>query len=173
MSGIKGINAGTANWNYKHGETKTRLFKIWSSMHERCERPKHSHYKDYGGRGIKVCDEWSEYIVFAEWARANGYTDNLTIDRIDNNGNYEPSNCRWVTEKEQHNNKRSNRIIEYQGKRYTLTQLADFAGINKTTLKERLNKGWSVEDAVKKPIRRRTKGWRMSAEMKGADDVNR
>lgn len=139
-------------------------------MHERCERPKHSHYKDYGGRGIRVCEEWSEYIVFAEWARANGYTDNLTIDRIDNNGNYEPSNCRWVTEKEQHNNKRSNRIIEYQGKRYTLTQLADFAEINKTTLKERLNNGWSVEDAVKKPIRRRTKGWRMSADMRGKDD---
>ena len=162
MSGIKGINKGEANWNYKHGETHTRLFKIWSGMHERCERPKHTHFKDYGGRGIVVCDEWSEYIPFAKWARENGYNDDLSIDRINVNGNYEPSNCRWVTEKEQHNNKRTNRVVEYMGERYTLTQLAEKFGIKKTTLKERLNSGWSVADAVNKPIRLRTRGWRPS-----------
>ena len=170
MSGVKGINKGEANWNYKHGETGTRLFKIWTSMHERCERPKHKYYKDYGGRGIKVCDEWSDYIPFAEWARANGYADDLSIDRINTNGNYEPSNCRWVTEKEQHNNKRSNHIVEYKGEKYTLTQLAEKAGIGKTTLRERLKMGWSVEDAVEKPIRKRTKGWRMSADMRGENN---
>ena len=116
MSGVKGINAGKSNWNYKHGETKTRLFKIWSSMHERCERSKHVYFKDYGGRGITVCEEWGDYIRFAEWARNNGYSDKLTIDRIDNDGNYEPSNCRWITEKEQHSNKRTNRKIEYNRK---------------------------------------------------------
>lgn len=162
MSGIKGINAGKANWNYKHGETHTRLFKIWSSMHERCERQKHVYFNDYGGRGITVCEEWNDYIRFAEWARNNGYSDNLTIDRIDVDGNYEPSNCRWVTEKEQHSNTRRNRKIEYNGNTYTLTQLAERIGMNKTTLKERLNMGWSVKDAVEKPIRLRTRGWRMS-----------
>lgn len=163
MSGVKGINAGKANWNYKHGETGTRLHKIWCSMHERCERPKHTHYKDYGGRGIKVCDEWGEYLPFAEWARANGYSEQLTLDRIDNDGDYEPNNCRWVTVREQQNNKRSNRVIMYHGKEYTLTQLAEYAGLKKTTLKERLNNGWSVEDAVERPVRKRTKGWRQSA----------
>lgn len=163
MSGVKGINAGKTNWNYKHGETGTRLHKIWCSMHERCESKNHIHYADYGGRGIAVCEEWSEYLPFAKWARENGYSDDLSIDRIDNDRGYEPSNCRWATQKEQHNNKRSNRIIEYMGKRYTLTQLAEYAGLNKTTLKERLNNGWSVEDAVEKPVRKRTKGWRQSA----------
>ena len=163
MSGVKGINAGKANWNYKHGETGTRLHKIWCSMHERCERPKHTHYKDYGGRGIKVCDEWGEYLPFAEWARANGYSEQLTLDRIDNDGDYEPNNCRWVTVREQQNNKRSNRVIMYHGKEYTLNQLAEYAGLKKTTLKERLNNGWSVEDAVERPVRKRTKGWRQSA----------
>ena len=171
MSGIKGINAGKSNWNYKHGESKTRLFKIWTSMHERCERTKHKYFKDYGGRGIKVCDEWFDYISFAEWARANGYADDLSIDRIDTNGNYEPSNCRWATEKEQHNNKRSNHIVEYKGERYTLTQLSEKVGIGKTTLRERLKMGWSVKDAVEKPVRLRTKGYRPSgAKMRGADD---
>lgn len=162
MSGVKGINSGKANWRYKHGETKTRLFKIWSAMLERCEREKHVFYKYYGGRGISVCKEWHEYIAFAEWARNNGYMDNLTIDRIDVNGNYEPSNCRWITEKEQHSNTRSNRKVEYNGKVYTLTQLAAKIGMNKTTLKERLNAGWSIDDAVNRPVRLRTKGWRMS-----------
>ena len=162
MSGIKGMNTGKQNIHYVHGETKTRLHKIWGCMHERCERVKHPHYDAYGGRGINVCDEWKEYLPFAEWARNNGYTDELTIDRIDVNGNYEPTNCRWITMKEQHSNKRSNRIIEYRGQKYTLTQLAEKSGIKKTTLKERLNLGWSVEDAVNRSVRQRTRGYRPS-----------
>lgn len=139
-----------------------RLRKIWASMHERCEYEKHPQYHNYGGRGIKVCDEWAEYIPFAKWAFRNGYTEELTIDRIDSNGIYEPENCRWITNKEQQNNRRNNRIIEYKGEKYTLTQLAGKVGINKTTLKERLNAGWSIDEAVERPIRMRTKGWRMS-----------
>ena len=162
MSGIKGMNSGEKHYRFKHGETRTRLFKIWSSMHERCERPKHVYYKNYGGRGITVCAEWSEYIPFATWARQNGYDDSLSIDRIDVNGNYEPSNCRWVTEKEQHNNTRRNRRISYHGRQYTLSELAAKIGMNKTTLKERLNLGWSVEDAVERPVRLRTRGYRIS-----------
>ena len=162
MSGVKGMNVGIKSHRYKHGETKTRLHKIWGSMHERCEREKHLHFSDYGGRGISVCEEWKEYIPFAAWARNNGYADNLTLDRINVNGNYEPTNCRWVTVKEQQNNRRNNRIIFYQGERYTLTQLSEKSGIKKTTLKERLNLGWSIEDAVNRPIRLRTKGYRQS-----------
>lgn len=140
-----------------------RLYKIWGSMHERCERIKHPHYDDYGGRGIKVCEEWREYLPFAKWAKNNGYADNLTIDRINVNRDYKPSNCRRTTMKEQQNNKRNNRVITYHGENYTLTQLAEKVGINKTTLKERLNCGWSIEDAVNRPIRQRTRGYRPSS----------
>lgn len=108
-----------------------RLRKIWGSMKERCYRPMHMHYKNYGGRGITVCDEWKDdYIAFARWAYKNGYRDDLTIDRENNDGNYEPSNCRWITVKEQNNNTRSNRIIEYKGTQYTVSQLAEVAGLN-------------------------------------------
>lgn len=139
-----------------------RLRKIWESMHERCEYEKHPQYHNYGGRGIAVCDEWSEYIPFAKWAFRNGYSEKQSIDRIDPDGMYEPSNCRWATAKEQQNNKRTNRIIVYREQEYTLTELAEKIGMNATTLKERLNFGWSVEDAVERPVRQRTKGWRMS-----------
>lgn len=150
----------------------SRLWKIWESMHERCEYEKHPHYNSYGGRGVVVCDEWSSYLPFAKWAKQNGYKKDLTIDRIDNDGNYEPQNCRWATVKEQQNNKRTNRMVNYQGKEYTLTQLAELVGIGKTTLKERLNLGWSVEDAVTRPVRLRTRGYRVSncgADMRGEE----
>lgn len=140
----------------------SRLRKIWESMHERCEYSRHPHYDDYGGRGIKVCEAWNRYLPFAKWAFKNGYSWGLSLDRIDVDGCYSPSNCRWATQKEQQNNKRSNRIIEYDGEKYTLTQLAERFGIRRTTLKERLNMGWSVEDAVNRPIRKRTKRWRPS-----------
>ena len=152
MSGIKGMNTGKQNIHYVHGETKTRLHKIWGCMHERCERVKHPHYDAYGGRGINVCDEWKEYLPFAEWARNNGYTDELTIDRIDVNGNYEPENCRWATRKEQSLNKRSNVFLEYNGKRKTLGEWAEEYNINRTTLTNRLRRKWSVEKSLTYPV---------------------
>lgn len=139
-----------------------RLRKIWESMHARCEYKKHPQFHNYGGRGISVCEEWSEYIPFAKWAFRNGYANGLSIDRIDPDGGYTPDNCRWATMKEQANNKRTNRIVVYDDHEYTLTELAEKIGMNKTTLKERLNLGWSIEKAVEKPIRERTKGYRMS-----------
>lgn len=154
-----------------HGDSGTRLFKIWESMHERCERKKHTRYKDYGGRGISVCEEWKEYLPFKDWAIKNGYNEKLTIDRIDYNKGYEPSNCRWATVKEQQNNKRTNHVVEYNGKAYTLSQLSELCGIKSTTLRERLRQKWSVEEAVTKPVRLRTKGYRPSAlTAKGGQD---
>ena len=140
-----------------------RLRKIWESMHARCEYEKHPQYYNYGGRGIKVDAEWLEYIPFAKWAFKNGYSEELTIDRIDPDGMYEPENCRWATIKEQANNKRNNRIVVYREQRYTLTELAEQIGMNKTTLKERLNNGWRVEDAVERPVRFRSN----KADMRG------
>lgn len=93
-----------------------RLFEIWRKMHYRCRSPKHKHYKDYGGRGISICEEWYSFVYFALWAINNGYKDNLTLDRIDNDGNYEPNNCRWVTMQEQLNNRRIGEHIEIENK---------------------------------------------------------
>lgn len=147
------------NGGMYHREThKTRLYKIWTGMRERCYREKHTYYKDYGGRGIKICKKWDDYLEFKKWALCHGYNDSLTIDRIDVNGNYEPSNCRWIPMEEQHKNRRDNRVLQYKGKKYILSDLAKEIGMGKTTLKERLNSGWSVEKAVETPVRKRTKG---------------
>lgn len=134
-----------------HGMAKTRIYNIWSSMRGRCNNPLNNCYKYYGGRGIKVCEEWQEFEPFYRWALANGYADNLTIDRINVNGNYEPSNCRWVTKKEQALNTRRNHYITHNGETKTLKEWADSLGINHTTLLERFERWGSVEEALTIP----------------------
>lgn len=141
-----------------------RLRKIWGSMHERCERKKHPHYKNYGGRGITVCKDWEEYVPFAKWAIESGYGCGLTIDRINNDFGYSPNNCRWASIKEQANNKRTNHVVRYHGAKYTISELADLAEIKYTTLKERIKAGWNIEDAVNRPVRKRR------AKMDGGDE---
>lgn len=120
--------------NTKHGAAQTRLYKIWKGMKQRCLYRKHTHYKEYGGRGITICEEWkNNFKAFYEWSIQNGYTDKLTIDRIDVDGNYEPSNCRWVDMKTQCRNKKNNTIVVYEGKEITLAEAAELSGINRKT----------------------------------------
>jgi len=121
-----------------HHATKTRLYKIWEGMRDRCRRASHKHYKSYGGRGITVCEAWEDFKSFAEWAVTHGYENTLTLDRIDNNGNYEPSNCRWATTKEQAANKRNNRHVYVDGKTMILSECAEKYAIPKSTIRWRI-----------------------------------
>ena len=132
-----------------HGMTNTRLYGIWCGIKSRCYNSHRKKHKEYGGRGITICDEWRDsFEAFRDWALANGYQDNLTIDRINNNGPYCPENCRWVSMKEQQNNRRNNRMLTIGDETKTMQQWADKMGIKSRTIQQRLNRGWSVEKAI-------------------------
>lgn len=121
--------------NSKHRKTKTRIYNIWGDIKKRCFNKKCNSYKNYCGRGITMCDEWkNDFMSFYNWAIANGYKDNLTIDRINNNGNYEPSNCRWVDRKEQARNRRTSVFVKYKNTVICLKELAERLGVNYKTL---------------------------------------
>ncbi len=147
----------TSKRSKTHGETRTRLYKIWVHMKNRCYNPKATNYEDYGGRGITVCDEWRHnYLAFSTWAKQNGYGGNLSIDRIDNNKGYSPENCRWVDNFAQGNNKRSNAVFTIGGETKTVTQWAREYGINPTTVFSRLYNGMDIVEALTKSTERRT-----------------
>lgn len=132
-------------------------------MKDRCENKNNNEYHRYGGEGKTVCDEWKgEHGAenFIKWSLANGYTDNLTIDRIDYTKGYSPDNCRWTTMKEQNNNKRTNHILKFNGKSQTIMQWAEEYNINYGTLWSRISNGWEVEKALTTPARKLgTKKW--------------
>ena len=135
----------------KHGLYGTRIYREWQGIKRRCYYKKDNAYSYYGGRGITVCDEWkNDFMAFYNWAMANGYSEVLTIDRINNDGNYEPNNCRWITQKEQQSNKRNTHWIEYRGRKFYLSELAKLSGIDVRKLHYRLKSGWSVERAISK-----------------------
>lgn len=132
-----------------HGGTKTRLYNIWASMKERCLNPNVPGYKNYGGRGITICDEWRNgFEIFQKWALENGYKDTLSLERVQNDGPYSPANCRWATRKEQANNTRKNRKWMHNGEEKTVPQLSRESGLAQGTIRSRLAKGWSVERAI-------------------------
>jgi hypothetical protein len=127
------------------------LFWSWKCMKRRCNDPKDGHYVGYGGRGITVCREWDEsYQCFKKWAIKTGWNSKLTIDRIDNDGNYEPDNCRWSTSKQQAGNRRNNRWLEYGGRRMILSDWARELGVHHSSLQRRLSNGQVFEFIVEK-----------------------
>lgn len=135
-----------------HGKTNTKLFNIWQSMKQRCYDKNHSSYYCYGGRGVRIHEEWKDdFQMFYDWAIENGYKEGLTIDRINVNGDYEPLNCRWATAEEQANNKRNNHFIEYMGQSYTIAELSRIYGIKYSCLFSRIDKGWDIEKALHLP----------------------
>ena len=135
-----------------HPENK-RLYSIRSLMIDRCENTSAERYPDYGGRGISICKEWREdFDAFADWAKENGYEEGLTIDRINNDGNYEPGNCRWVTKREQNRNKRTSLMVEYRGETKSLVEWCEELGLRYDPIHNRITKGWDVEAAFKTPL---------------------
>lgn len=135
--------------NTTHGMSETRLYAIYKHMLNRCYNVNDISYKNYGQRGVIMCDEWKEsFESFMNWALANGYKDNLSIDRINVESNYSPSNCRWSTEKEQANNRRSNRNYTYNGETHNITEWAEIYNMNYKKLWKRLNTGWTIERAL-------------------------
>lgn len=139
---------------YKHGLYYSPLYGVWEKMKSRCYNPNHINYGDYGARGIRICAEWeNDFKAFHDWAQANGYASGLFLDRKDNNGDYSPENCRWVTRKENNNNKRNNIMLTAFGRTQTVAQWADKAGLKYWTLLHRVQSGrMTPEECVTKPV---------------------
>lgn len=140
--------------NLRHGMCNDRIYNIHQKMISRCYKTNEKSYKHYGGRGIEVCDEWrNSFILFADWARNNGYKDNLTLDRIDVNGDYTPENCRWVDIKTQQNNRRNNHVIPFHGEIHTISEWGEITGIGQANISARLKLGWEAEKALTETVK--------------------
>lgn len=147
-SAISSINKNRGRGEL-HGDSRARLYSIWQNMLNRCRNHNVPEYEHYGARGITVCDEWvSSYVTFKQWAEQHGYNDGLTIDRIDNNGNYEPHNCRWVDMTTQANNKRNNKLIEVNGMVKTEAQWARESNIPRAIIARNVRKGLKGGDIL-------------------------
>lgn len=144
-----------------HKLSDSRIYKVYYAIKQRCFQPTAKNYNAYGGRGITMCKEWADsFMSFYNWSVSNGYKEELlengrnkwTLDRIDNNGNYEPNNCRWVVLKENERNKRTNRIVEFNGEKHSLVEWAEILKVPVSRLYNRLFDGWSVERAFTTPV---------------------
>ena len=139
----------------KHKKTGNRIYNIYRGMKTRCYTSSDYHYQWYGAKGIKICDEWlNDFMSFYNWALNNGYKEGLTIDRINNKGNYEPSNCKWSNNLEQANNKRNNHYVYYNGNKVTISQLSKLINIDRGVLYDRINNlQWCLDRVVNTPTR--------------------
>lgn len=135
--------------NKKHGMEGTPTYKTWRAMRSRCQNTDDKDYKNYGARGISVCLRWEEFAAFV--ADMGVRPLDATIDRIDVNGNYEPSNCRWATAVEQSRNKRQNVMVSFNGKTQCIAAWADEIGLERKTLEYRIRAGWNAERALTSP----------------------
>jgi hypothetical protein len=149
------------NENITHGLNDHRLYSIYHNMISRCYNEKIDTYELYGGRGIKICNEWlnkeNGFINFYKWSIQNGYTEFLTLDRMNVNGNYTPDNCRWATNQQQSNNKRSNHYVEMDGEIKTLSEWCEIFNISYKTVQSRLQTGWEEIKAITTPIKTKYK----------------
>jgi len=133
----------TTKRNTTHGQSKTPLYKTWKGMRERCTRPAHQFYSYYGGKGIKVCDEWMHsFVAFAEWANSHGYIEGLSIERTDINGNYCPENCTFIPLKEQALNRRNTIAVFYQGAQRSLNEISKLTGLSYSGVYGQYRKGF-------------------------------
>lgn len=145
------VKRNKANFYGTHNKSKTRLYRIWADMKQRCINPKQKVYKNYGGRGIKICDDWkSDFMTFYNWAMNNGYSDKLSIDRLDVNGNYEPNNCRWVNQKVQLRNTRRTIIIKIGNQEKCLKDWCAVYNKPYSTVCGRIKSGYSKTNALTK-----------------------
>lgn len=127
---------------------KRPLHSVWIAMRQRCMNPGDRNFKRYGGRGIRVCPQWNEYKAFHEWAMANGYKVGLTIERINNDGNYCPDNCTWIPQSRQPRNSNGVQFLVYDGQSRTYGEWGKIYGIDRTTLKDRIKRGWNIQSAL-------------------------
>lgn len=141
-----------------HGQSRTRLYSTWQGMKQRCYDKNVVEYQYYGAKGISVCEDWMDFPAFSAWAKANGYKRHLTIDRIDNAGNYTPENCRWVTAKQQSRNKTTTRFVEFGGVSKCVAEWSEELGIPTNTINNRLNRGMGAEDALNTDYYKRIPG---------------
>jgi len=139
--------------NTKHGRSRTTEYGIWTQMRARCENPSNRAYQGYGGRGIRVCERWEEFSKFIADMGERPSSD-YSLDRIDNNGNYEPANCRWATRAEQSSNRRNNIRVTIDNKEVTLAEAARMSGISGLVVWKRVRRGWPIEKALYEPIRK-------------------
>lgn len=135
---IKGKTYYTKGW-----------YNSYRSMMDRCYRKNAHNYSFYGGRGIEVCEEWHDILNFEKWVESTDYCKGKSLERIDVNGMYEPNNCKWASPKEQANNRRNTKFIEWQGEKHTISEWAEILGVNRSTLNNRVYRGWDIDKLFK------------------------
>lgn len=139
--------------NLKHGKYGCRLYRIWQNMKNRCRNSNSNRFQYYAGKGISVCSEWeNDFQSFYDWSIANGYSDELTLDRIESEKGYCPENCRWVTYQVQEKNKACVPKYEYDGVIFCQSEVLELFGVKRTTFQARIKRGWSVEEAIGKAV---------------------